>query len=221
MSDVGVAHVVLDRPPVNALDLATVRMLAANVAQLGRRPAVLTAEGRHFSAGHDRSETHRISENAYLTDFAAALRAILEAPAPLVGVLQGAAVGTGLILAACCEVLIVVDGARISLPEVELGMLGGAGYLARWLPPAWLRRAVLLGEEVPADALVANGAIRAPDLAEGRRTAAAHAELLASRPIATIAEARAVLRTLNIDSASTHDDELKRTLRLHGGPATE
>jgi enoyl-CoA hydratase len=216
-----VAQIVLDRPPVNALDLATIQALAAIVSELDGRPAVLTAEGTHFSAGHDRSESHRVGEYGYLAEFAAALRTVLEAPAPLVGVLQGAAVGTGLILAACCEVLVVVDGARVSLPEVELGLLGGAGHLARWLSPSWIRRAVLLGEELSAEVLVANGAIRAPDLATARRTAAAHTDLLTSRPAAIITEARDVLRALTVDAAAVHSDEMARTLRLLNGTSAE
>lgn len=204
----------LDRPPVNALDLATVVRLADLVESLGGEAAVLTSEGRHFSAGHDRAEAGRIGEDGYLADFAAALARILEAPSPLVGVLQGQAVGTGWILAACCEVLVVTEDALVRLPEVSLGLLGGAGHLSRWVAGPWLRRAVLLGEGVPARVLVANGALEAADLASARSVAVDVAARLAVPDTGLMSAAREVLRGLSPDAARTHAEEMARTIGL-------
>jgi len=210
--------IVLDRPPVNALDLDTVSRLAVLVGSLDGDPAVLTSQGPHFSAGHDRAEVGRIGEDRYLAQFSDMLAALLHASAPLVTVLQGSAVGTGFLLAACAEVLVVTEDARVVLPEVGLGMLGGAGHASRWLSAPWLRRAVLLGEEVPAAALIAAGAVAATDATNARRTATALAARLSTHRPAPLAAARRVLRGLGPDVAAVHADEMAWTLADRRGP---
>lgn len=215
-----VAEVVLDRAPVNALDLATLERIATIVVGLAGRPAILRADGPHFSAGHDLMETDRLREGGYLARCSAALEAVLMSPGPLIGVVHGAAIGTGLILAACCDLLVIVDGARLALPEVERGLLGGAGHAARWLEAPWVRRAVLLGEDIPTKVLLAGGALGAPDGETACRTARTMARRLAERQAPVVASAREVLRELGADAAAVHRGEMARNAAFRSKPGS-
>lgn len=208
-----VGVVTLCRPPVNALGLQTLERLAAVLsdptnALPDARAIALIADGPHFSAGHDREEQRRITEPGYLEKAASHLRVVLECPLPLVAGVDGAAIGTGFILAACADVLVVAPDAQVQLPEVTLGMLGGAGHALRWLPPAVVRHLVLLGGVLPGTALHSVGVLSsAPGAARDR--ALEVAEELAGRDAQAVAAARGLLDSLIPDAADVHVREMR------------
>lgn len=211
----GVGIIRLSRPPVNALTFD----LLAELAEVVSRPDVwfsspsalsLTADGPDFSAGMDREELEHLTRDA-LTQAAADLGAVLHRTLPMVAGVEGAAVGTGFILAACSDILVVAPDAEMRLPEVELGVLGGAGHARRWLPMGLVRRMVLTGEKISGRAMHEYGALP-PDRDTGvAETALRIAQTLAARPAGAVASARTILSSLEPDAAATHRDEMERT----------
>jgi enoyl-CoA hydratase len=135
----GVVSVTLDRPPVNAVSQAMYRELRACFATLGERyptakVAVVRGAGRHFCAGNDKDEFAAMTpDNAAsrMREVREAFAAIYECPIPTVAVVTGAALGTGAVIAACCDVVIADEEARLGAPEVGVGVMGGGRHLAR------------------------------------------------------------------------------------------
>jgi enoyl-CoA hydratase len=72
--------------------------------------------------------------------------AIQECPLPTVAAIQGVAVGTGIGIFSSCDIMIAADDARIGLPEVKMGVMGGPRHLARMLPQHIVRYMFLTGE---------------------------------------------------------------------------
>lgn len=219
-----VAGIRLNRPPVNAVGAPMLRALARTAAGIPEtapeaRAVVLEAEGPHFCAGADRRGTRVGFAVDDLIPAAEDLQTLLEAPLPAVGALHGAAVGTGMLIAATCDILVIADDAEVWLPEVELGLLGGAGYAHRLLPPPIVRRMVLLGEHLESGQLLALGAGVPGGTPEQTRTRAWElATQLADRPPPALRAARAVLGTLDVAAADVHRHEMRSVVDLLGDP---
>jgi enoyl-CoA hydratase len=172
-----VATVTLARPPVNALSAPMMRELATVFAELGRSKdahvAVLTADGdRIFCAGADVKESERryvrkelLPEEsvADLIDPGAVVRAmfwgIRHGQLPVIAAVNGLALGAGAALVACCDVIVASEDAAFSLPEIDVGVLGGARHLQRLVGPWKTREMMLTGDRVPAAELHRLGAI--------------------------------------------------------------
>lgn len=162
-----VATVWLSRPPVNAVNQAMyreIRRLFSDVTQLGEdvRAIVLAGDGKHFCAGNDLNEFVTLSpENApgRMLEVREAFFAIQDCALPVVGAVQGTAVGTGLAIAASCDFVIASDDARIGVTEVKVGMMGAAKYLARLVPEPYMRWMYLSAEPVSAQELYRLGAV--------------------------------------------------------------
>ncbi len=188
-----VAVVTLVRPPMNAMDASLLDELAVLfrelAADLSIRAAVITAEGRAFSAGLDlkvvphldRAGQRRLIES--LNDCFGTLYAW---PKPLVAAINGHVIAGGLILALCADRRVVADvPLQVSLAEVRVGVTYpvSALQIARAeLAPAVARRLVLLGETIDAAQAVAQGVFDdcvPPDdlLAHAVAAARRHAEL--------------------------------------------
>jgi enoyl-CoA hydratase/carnithine racemase len=139
LDDGGVATVTMDRPPVNAVDLVMYRELRdlfVDIDQIGPgvRAVVLTGEGRHFCAGNDLDDfasmdSHNVRERMF--HVREAFFAIQECVVPVVGAVAGAALGTGLALAASCDFVVAAEDASFGLPELSVGLHGGARHLSR------------------------------------------------------------------------------------------
>jgi len=114
----------------NALGVDLLRELLDAVRDLAAdedvRVVVLGAAGPVFSAGHDLHELHGRDRAGYdrLFDLATELlRAIREAPQPVVAAVRGLATAGGCQLVACCDLAVAGEGARFALPGVKLGLL--------------------------------------------------------------------------------------------------
>lgn len=162
-----IAVVTLDRPPVNAVDqqmYRELRTLFSDVQQMGDdlRAIVLQGAGPHFCAGNDLEDFASMTPtNARERMFHVreAFSAIYRADLPVVAAVQGAALGTGLAIAASCDVIVASDTARLGLPEIKIGVMGGARHLSRLLPPGMVRYLHYTGEPLPASAFVPFGAV--------------------------------------------------------------
>ena len=138
----GIAEVVVDHPPVNALPVAGWYRLAEVLEQLGRdrdvRVVVLRAEGRGFNAGVDIKEiqaddgfTALIGANRGCF---AAFAAVYDCAVPVVAAVQGFCLGGGIGLVGNADIVVAAEDAVFGLPEVDRGALGAATHLSRLVP---------------------------------------------------------------------------------------
>jgi enoyl-CoA hydratase len=185
----GVAEVVIDFPPVNALPVRGWYDLAAAVTGAGADPdtraVVLAAEGRGFCAGVDIKEMQRTQaaqggHDALLganAGCAAAFAAVYDCPVPVIVAVHGFCLGGGVGLAGNADIVLASDDATFGLPEVDRGALGAATHLARLVPQPLMRAMVYTCRTVSAGQLLAFGTVlevvpreelrdRARDLAE-------------------------------------------------------
>src|SRR5579872_3049140 len=138
----GVAEVVMDNPPVNALTVAGWFELAETVTALGHDPTVralvLRAEGRGFNAGVDIKEMQRTEGYHALLGANkgcfAAFAAVYDCEVPVIAAVQGFCLGGGVGLAGNADIVIAAQDATFGLPEVDRGALGAATHLARLVP---------------------------------------------------------------------------------------
>jgi Delta3-Delta2-enoyl-CoA isomerase len=133
VSDAGpVRRLALARPPVNALDEALMRRLAAEVARAhadGCGGIILTGAGSRYTGGLD-LEVLRSGDATALRGLLAAFFDLLETLAtstlPLVAAINGGSPAGGAVLALFCDVRLMVDGPfRIGLNEVRVGLYPG------------------------------------------------------------------------------------------------
>ncbi|WP_136246627.1 enoyl-CoA hydratase/isomerase family protein [Halomonas borealis] len=133
----------IDNPPVNALGQAVrqglVDALQKALADDAAEAVVVLAAGRTFIAGADIREFGKPPQGPLLPDVIAALEASTK---PLIAVLHGTALGGGLEVALGCHLRIALEGTRVGLPEVKLGLLPGAGGTQRLPRLAGIERAL-------------------------------------------------------------------------------
>ena len=130
--DAGVAVIVIDNPPVNALSrdvrAVLVEALDEAVADDSVRAIVVACAGNTFCAGADIREFDLPPQPPHLTDV---IQRFEDAGKPVVAALHGNALGGGCELAAGCHYRVAARGTKIGLPEVNLGLLPGAGGTQR------------------------------------------------------------------------------------------
>lgn len=167
-----IAVVTIDRPPVNAVDIAMGIELRDAFRSFTEnrdvRVAILTAAGdRAFMAGVDlKSLGQRPTEPpSYQIDPARWPRdtmwAITECAVPVIGAINGPALGAGLALAACCDILIASDNATFGATEINVGVLGASAHLSTLVGRHKAREMFFTGEVVAASELYRLGAVRA------------------------------------------------------------
>lgn len=139
--DGGILEILFDRPPVNAIDANTSRRLgqvfAAFRDDAALRVAIVTAPGdKIFSAGWDLKAASAMgpAETAALDigpgGFAGITR-MFDLNKPVIAAVNGRAIGGGVELALACDLIVMAEGADISLPEAERGVVADAGGLQR------------------------------------------------------------------------------------------
>ena len=126
-----IGTILVDSPPVNALSHGVRQGLvdALNTAAGDDTDiTVLRCAGRTFIAGADITEFGKPPQAPAL---ATVLEALESHPKPVIAAIHGTALGGGLELALCCDYRMVVETAKVGLPEVNLGLLPGAGGTQR------------------------------------------------------------------------------------------
>jgi len=165
--DNGVAEVVVDYPPVNALPVAGWFELARVVRSLGEDDAVhavvLRAEGRGFNAGVDIKEMQATEGFDALVGANrgchAAFGAVYDCLVPVIAAVQGFCLGGGIGLVGNADVIVASDDATFGLPEVDRGALGAATHLARLVPQHKMRAMVYTSATATAAELHAFGSV--------------------------------------------------------------
>jgi enoyl-CoA hydratase len=218
-----VAVLTLNRPrALNALGSATVAELRAALAALREddrvRALVVAGAGRAFSAGADLAEIEAFTTphqfRAFVGRLTTAFAELQDLPMPSVAALHGFAFGGGLELALACDLRVAERGTRLGVPEMQLGVLPGAGgtqRLPRLVPPAVAKQMILTGEPVDAERAHAVGLVN--ELAEpGGALAAAEAlaaRLAAGAPLALAAGKRLIDQGqgMDLDAAIAYERE--------------
>jgi enoyl-CoA hydratase len=163
----GIAEVVVDVPPVNALTVAGWFELADTITAAGKDPetrvVVLRSEGKGFNAGVDIKEMQNTEGFAALIGANkgcfAAFAAVYDCPVPLIAAVNGFCVGGGIGLAGNADIIIASDDAFFGLPEVDRGALGAATHLSRLVPQHKMRAMVYTGATATAAELHAFGSV--------------------------------------------------------------
>jgi enoyl-CoA hydratase len=163
--DGGVAEVVINQPPVNALDSAGWRALAARLEELGRdaavRVIVIRAEGRGFCAGVDIKELAAhpdriVAVNAGNYD---TFRAVHRNPVPVIAAVHGFVLGGGIGITGAADIVVASECARFGVPEVDRGAMGGGAHLQRLFPVQKVRAMYFTGEMIDAAEAYRLGAV--------------------------------------------------------------
>lgn len=165
----GVGTLRLDRPPMNALDVATQDRLRELAAEATRREdvrAVVVYGGEKvFAAGADIKEMQAMDHAAMVArsrDLQDSFSAVARIPKPVVAAVTGYALGGGCELALCADYRIAGDNAKLGQPEILLGVIPGAGgtqRLARLIGPSKAKDLIFTGRMVRADEALSLGLV--------------------------------------------------------------
>ena len=124
--------VTIDNPPVNALGVAVRRGLMSAIeegeADAGVAAILVTGAGRNFIGGADIREFGKPPQSPLLTELCNRIEACNK---PVLAAIHGAALGGGLEVALAAHYRVALSNARLGLPEVQLGLLPGAGGTQR------------------------------------------------------------------------------------------
>jgi enoyl-CoA hydratase len=163
----GVAELVVECPPVNALKVAEWHDLADQVTALGRRPetraVILRAEGRGFNAGVDIKEMQSTEGFEALIGANrgcyAAFAAVYDCAVPVIAAVHGYCLGGGIGLVGNADVVVAAEDAFFGLPEVDRGALGAATHLSRLVPQHKMRAMVYTSATASAQELFSYGSV--------------------------------------------------------------
>jgi len=170
----GTVQVTINRAPVNALSLALTRklrdfFLSVDERYPDARCIVLTGAGKMFCAGADVKELSERTTGSMLARSAvtrATFDAIRRCPIPVIAAVNGPAIGAGVVVASCCDIILASETATFSLPEILVGVMGGTRHTARLVPEKVVRYLALTGRRVDAYYLQRFGGVHevtAPD----------------------------------------------------------
>lgn len=157
-ADRRVGTLVLDRPPLNTIDLAMWTRIGTLVSEAGAdvrvRALVVRGAPRALAAGADVAEMPTWGVDgaaAAAATIHTALDALAALPVPTIAAVSGYALGGGCELALACDLRYAADNAKMGLPEVLLGIIPGGGgtqRLARLIGPARAKDLILSGRMV-------------------------------------------------------------------------
>lgn len=164
-----VALVTLDRPPVNALSRQTRNELIHAFDAISQDPearcAVLTGTGDTFCAGADLRDRPNPEDPA---DFLVHNRvtretgnSIRECAKPVIAAVNGAALGAGLGLMASCDIFYASENATFGMPEINVGLAGGASMLYTLFGRSVMRRMFYTGARLTAQEMLERNIVEA------------------------------------------------------------
>jgi enoyl-CoA hydratase len=219
VDDHGIAEVVMDNPPVNALTVGGWFDLARIVRGLGEDPnvrvVVLRAEGRGFNAGVDIKEMQQtegfdalVGANRGCYE---AFAAVYECAVPVIAAVHGFCLGGGIGLVGNADVIVASDDATFGLPEVDRGALGAATHLSRLVPQHRMRAMVYTSATATAAELHEYGSVLQVVPREELRDAA----LAVARDIA--AKSPTVIRAAKESLNGIDPVDVKRSYRFEQG----
>ncbi len=220
----GIAEVVIEHPPVNALDVAGWFALADAVLQAGRVPdnrvVIVRAEGRGFCAGVDIKEIQAKGDEALIganRGCFAAFAAMYDCEVPVIAAVHGFCLGGGVGIAGNSDIVVASEDATFGLPEVDRGALGAATHLSRLVPQHRMRSMVYTAQPATAAELHHYGSVlRVVPREDLRNTAYEVAEMIASKSPTIIRRAKESLNGIDpVDVKGSYRLEQGFTYELH------
>ena len=155
----GIAEVVLNRPDKrNAFDDVIIQQLITALENVDAdnnvKVVILRSEGKHFSAGADLGWMRRMADNTRQEnlddsrELARLMNTLNHLSKPVIGLVQGAAFGGAVGLAACCDIVLATEKASFCLSEVKLGLIPAviSPYVVRAIGERQARRYFLSAE---------------------------------------------------------------------------
>lgn len=187
------------------------------------RALLITGAGDNFCAGSNIGELAQLrtegkGPGTLLDVEAKALQAIADLDIPTIAAVQGVAMGGGLELAMCCDIIVAAVDARISFPEIFLGAfpaLGGTVRLQQRIGEGRARELLMLGRELDGRQACEWGLVmRAVPRTDLECEARALANRLAAAPTAAIAEIKQSIRLArNVSEKAALDAALAAAIR--------
>jgi enoyl-CoA hydratase len=208
--DASVGYIVIDNPPMNVLSDENRRGIRAALEEFRREgvgAVVLTGAGeRAFCAGADLGEEKHLTDatvGTFLTRGEQTFRILRDYDAPIIGAINGWAMGGGLVLALWCDVRVGSTRAKLGAVGVKVGLMASNVQLARLFPEGRARDLLLTGRTVEAEEAYRLGllsSVVAPERLMEEATAWARG--MAGRPRELVAAAkRAVNLALEPEAA--------------------
>lgn len=155
--DNGLGRLILNQPPLNILTRDLMAKLREELGRLAAEPSLravlLSAEGKHFSAGADVGEHLPPTYEELIPEFLTTIAAIDTFPVPVVAAVQGRCLGGGFELAMAADIIVAGEGASFGQPEILLGVLPPAAcaLLPDICPPGIAAEIVFTGDPLSAE----------------------------------------------------------------------
>jgi cyclohexa-1,5-dienecarbonyl-CoA hydratase len=152
----GVGTLTLDRPPVNVMNIAMLQEMEKGLERAkvveDLKVLVIRAEGKFFSAGVDVADHTPELVGDMIPLFDRVCQMLAEFPVPTIAVVNGHALGGGCEIVICCDFALMVDGARIGQPEIQLASMApiAALRLPMLVGPRWAAQILFTGEQISA-----------------------------------------------------------------------
>lgn len=165
-----IATVTFDRPPVNAQNRQTreeaIRIFDMISDRDDIRVAILTGAGKVFSAGADVKERVGLVQEAgdYVRHNRLAREyfySFSDCTKPVICAVNGPAFGAGFALMLACDIMIAAEDAYFVMPEIDVGLAGGAGFLMQHFGKSMARYMYFTARRIPAAELYRLGVISA------------------------------------------------------------
>ena len=227
--EAGIAELVIDNPPVNALSTAGWAALAREVRRLSDddalRVLVIRAEGRGFQCGVDVKELARdgsliVAANRGCYE---SFGAIYDCPVPVISAVHGYCLGGGIGIAGSSDFVIASEDATFGLPEIDRGAMGAATHAMRMFGMQEARRMLLTGEPIDAaEAFRLGGLLRVVKREALRDAALELARKIAAKSPKAVRAAKASLNGIElIDVKRSYRFEQGFTLELYTSPDSQ
>ncbi len=197
--DNGVLEIIMDNPPVNALNIPDTFEISKICDSVRHNPditaLILTATGNGFCAGVDIKELQRMDGHDGILEVNEAcyqaFRSVNECDVPVIAAVNDYCLGTGVGLVGCADIIVAASGSRFGLPEVDNGALGALTHLERLVPRQRARQMLYTCETAPAEELRDYGTVyRVVDAGDLSSTARELADSIALKPSLTIRAAK-------------------------------
>jgi len=165
-----IATLTMDSPPVNALTRVLNDELILALDRISEiddvRVVVLTGAGKVFCAGADLKGRAEVIKGpgdlpAHSRRTRECFHSIRECAKPVIVAINGAALGSGLAMCASADILVASEKGSLGMPEVDVGLLGGARHAMRLFSHSRLRRMALTGLRVGGAELYRLGVVEA------------------------------------------------------------
>jgi enoyl-CoA hydratase len=158
--------VTLNRPPANAMSRQLYKEITDTFRTINTMDdiwvVVLTSAQKQFSTGHDVEEfiSGKPSEvQSYCKTVEEWIASVYGCRVPVIAAINGYALGVGMALATCCDILIAADNAYFGIPEVKVGMVGASCFTSRVLPEHISRYLAFTGDPISAAQMKHFGAV--------------------------------------------------------------